>query len=442
MQAVCSVPGFPRRQCDSPPPFGLPPIPFPKQDSHRPPEQETVVDYPKKRMDAPPKNPTPTTMFSIWEQQALLRFDVIIVGAGIIGLSAAIELAEREPKCSIAVLERGPFSSGASTRNAGFACFGSLTEIAADIDRIGVEGALQVIDARRAGLELLRKRVGDRNLEFEMFGGYELLFPEQISALDHLAEINALLKPMFATQVFRPADAAIAKFGFNQKAVAAMLFNPLEGQIHSGKMIAQLMKLAAERGVRIITGAEVTAVADGAEIATVDCRFGVNQPATFAAGQLILCTNAFTSTLLPDVPITPGRGQVLVTSPISGLAIRGAFHFDEGFYYFRNVGDRVLFGGGRNLAFAEETSHELTLNNAIQERLEELLRTVILPEKHFQIEHRWAGIMGFSSTKLPIVQRAGNRVAVGFGCNGMGVALGSSIGRQLANLVLGSPVQK
>lgn len=389
-------------------------------------------------------------MFSIWEQQALLHFDVMIVGAGIIGLSAAIEIAEREPTCSIAVLERGPFSSGASTRNAGFACFGSLTEIAADIDRIGVEGALRVIDARRAGLELLRKRVGDSNLQYEPFGGYELLFPEQLAALDRLAEINDLLKPMFATQVFRRADAAISQFGFSQKAVAGMLFNPLEGQLHSGKMIAQLMKLAAQRGVRIITGAEVMAIADGPEIAaetgagtaTVECRFGTNHPATFAAGQLILCTNAFTSTLLPDLPITPGRGQVLVTSPIAGLPIRGAFHFDEGFYYFRNVGNRVLFGGGRNLAFAEETSSELALNNTIQTRLEELLRTVLLPEKNFQIEHRWAGIMGFSSTKLPIVQRAGNRITVGFGCNGMGVALGSSIGQQVADIVCAGWVER
>lgn len=375
-------------------------------------------------------------MFSIWEQQALLHFDVIIVGAGIIGLSAAIEISEQQPSCSIAVMERGPFSTGASTRNAGFACFGSLTEIIADIDRIGTDGALQVIDARRVGLELLRERVGDGNLGYEPFGGYELLFPEQLWALNRLEEINTLLEPMFGIQVFRRNDSSIARFGFNQELVAGLLFNPLEGQIHSGKMIASLMRLASERGVRIITGTKVTEIRDGADVATVVCHVG-SEKATFAANELILCTNAFTSTLLPDFPISPGRGQVLVTSSISELTIRGTFHFDEGFYYFRNVGNRVLLGGGRNLAFAEETNHELSLNDTIQTRLEELLHTVILPGKSFQIEHRWAGVMGFSDTKLPIVQRVGNHITVGFGCNGMGVALGSSIGKSVAKIVLG-----
>lgn len=375
-------------------------------------------------------------MFTIWEQQALLHVDVIVIGAGIIGLSTAIEIAEREPQRSVAVIERGPFSSGASTRNAGFACFGSLTEIIADLDRIGAEGALQVIDARRVGLELLRQRVGDSNLQYEPFGGYELLFAEQLAALDRLEEINTLLEPMFGMQVFRRDDSSISHFGFNQQIVAGLLFNPLEGQLHSGKMIAQLMKIAAERRVRMITGTEVMAVADGAELATVDCRVRANQRAIFTARELIVCTNAFTSTLLPDLPITPGRGQVLVTSSIAELTIRGTFHFDAGFYYFRNVGNRMLFGGGRNLAFEEETSHELTLNNAIQRRLEELLRTVILPGKEFQIEHQWAGIMGFSNTKLPIVQRVGSHITVGFGCNGMGVALGSSIGKSVAEIVL------
>ncbi|MCE7935089.1 MAG: FAD-binding oxidoreductase [Chlorobi bacterium CHB2] len=375
-------------------------------------------------------------MFSIWEQEALLRFDVIIIGAGIIGLSAAIELAGRKPQLAIAVLERGPFSSGASTRNAGFACFGSLTEIVADIERVGAEGALAVIDARRAGLELLRQRVGDANLQYEPFGGYELLFPEQLPALDRLDEINTLLEPMFGDPVFRRDDGAIARFGFNQGKVAAVLFNPFEGQIHSGAMVAQLMRLATERGVRIITGATVLSVDDGPETAAAHCQFGTDHTATLTANELIVCTNAFTPTLLPDVPIVPGRGQVLVTSPIPELTLRGAFHFDEGFYYFRNLGNRVLFGGGRNLAFQHEETHASALNHTIQTRLEELLRTVILPNQEFQIEHRWAGIMGFSSTKLPIVQRVGQRITVGFGCNGMGVALGSSIAQQVAELVM------
>ena len=53
----------------------------------------------------------------------------------------------------------------------------------------------------------------------------------------------------------------------------------------------------------------------------------------------------------------PARAQVLITKPIKNLQIKGTFHLDKGYYYFRNIDNRILFGGGRNLDFkTEETS--------------------------------------------------------------------------------------
>ena len=61
---------------------------------------------------------------------------------------------------------------------------------------------------------------------------------------------------------------------------------------------------------------------------------------------------------------------------------------------------------------------------------------MIIPGEEVRIAERWSGIMGFHSSKLPIVRRIRERVSVGFGCNGMGVALGSTIGAETAKCVL------
>ena len=66
-------------------------------------------------------------MLSYWEKQSLLQYDHIVLGSGIVGLSAAISLKERQPQARVLVLERALLPTGASTKNAGFACIGSLT---------------------------------------------------------------------------------------------------------------------------------------------------------------------------------------------------------------------------------------------------------------------------------------------------------------------------
>ncbi|MEO1217195.1 MAG: FAD-binding oxidoreductase, partial [Bacteroidota bacterium] len=74
---------------------------------------------------------------SFWEATSLMKYDYIIVGGGIVGLSTAAELLERNSDLRVLVLERGLFPSGASTKNAGFACFGSVSELWQDLNLIG-----------------------------------------------------------------------------------------------------------------------------------------------------------------------------------------------------------------------------------------------------------------------------------------------------------------
>jgi glycine/D-amino acid oxidase-like deaminating enzyme len=155
------------------------------------------------------------------------------------------------------------------------------------------------------------------------------------------------------------------------------------------------------------------------------------------ASQLLVCTNAFARQLLPQLDVTPARGQIIVTSPINGLPFKGAFHFNEGYYYFRNLGDRVLLGGARNLAIAEETTTEMTITDTIQQELERFLREVILPGRHYTIEDRWSGIMGLGSEKMPIISAVNDHVFCAVRMSGMGVALAPVAGEQAASLLMG-----
>jgi len=158
---------------------------------------------------------------------------------------------------------------------------------------------------------------------------------------------------------------------------------------------------------------------------------------SLAAEKIIVCNNAFAGKL-SDVTTEPGRNQVLVTSPIENLQIRGCYHYDKGYIYFRNIGNRVLIGGGRNIDMSKESTDQFGSTEKIKSYLLDVLDDHVLKDQSFEIEHEWSGILGFNTTKEPHVQEVspGKFVAVGLG--GMGVAIGSLVGQEVADLLLQS----
>ncbi|MDX1333931.1 MAG: FAD-dependent oxidoreductase, partial [Robiginitalea sp.] len=149
--------------------------------------------------------------------------------------------------------------------------------------------------------------------------------------------------------------------------------------------------------------------------------------------KLLLATNGFAASL-GALAVKPARAQVLLTSPIKGLKVQGTFHMDAGYYYFRNVGDRLLLGGGRNLDPEGETTTAFGQTEVIQNRLETLLEEVILPGKQFRVAQGWSGIMGVGNQKKPILKKLSENVACGVRLGGMGIAIGSHTGAELAKL--------
>jgi len=368
-------------------------------------------------------------MLSFWEKKSFLNYDVIIVGAGITGLSTAISLKETYPNLEILVLERGLFPTGASTKNAGFACFGSLTELLSDIEQMGEEKMTALVESRWKGLLKLRSRLGDAQIDFKQHGGFELLESNFECYQDHLAQMNKLLRPIFNKDVFRDATSSLGDFGF--LGFDSMILNGLEGQIDTGKMMKSLWELGQSLGIKILTGANAVAIEPG-ESGQITLENGTKLKASVVA----LCTNAFTNALLTEeADLQPGRGLVLSIKPSNPLKFQGTFHVEEGYYYFRNHEDHLIFGGGRNLDFESEATTDFDINQKIRDHLIHMITAQILPHQKFEIVDEWTGIMAFGETKEPIIKKVNQNTYMGVRLGGMGVAIGSLVGEQLAALV-------
>ncbi|WP_417939286.1 NAD(P)/FAD-dependent oxidoreductase [Flavobacterium sp. RS13.1] len=367
---------------------------------------------------------------SYWElKNWFTNVDYTIVGSGIVGLHAALRLRERFPEAKILVLEKGMLPQGASTKNAGFACFGSLSEIMEDLKIHTEEDVVELIEKRWQGLQLLRKRLGDNTIDFRPHGGYELFLKEDEfgfnECISKIPFINEVLKPLFKADVFTKE---IDRFGF-ENIQEYLLFNPFEAQIDTGNMMQELLKQAVAANVLILNQQTVTSFTDAGNHVEV-----LLNDFSFKSKKLLFATNGFAESLTNGA-VRPARAQVLITEPIPNLDIKGTFHLDRGFYYFRNIGDRILIGGGRNLDFETETTTKFGQTKIVQNRLEDLLKNVILPNQDFHIAHRWSGIMGIGNSKKPIVSQLSENVFFGLRLGGMGVAIGSVIGTELADLI-------
>lgn len=373
-------------------------------------------------------------MLSIWERNEFIQYDHIIIGSGIVGLTTAYYLKKNHPNKSVLVLERGLLPTGASTKNAGFACMGSLTEILDDLKTASEEEVLKLFLLRKKGLERLQSILGKEKMGYQTNGSYELIFENEKEALDKLDYCNQLLRSEIKQDAFKLNNSKINEFGFN--GVYALVENLCEGEIDTGLMMKNLIHLVSSMGIEIKTGCEVLSFEEKTNEVDIICNNPLlKNELIFKANKLFICTNAFAKKLLPQANVTPGRGQILITKPIPNLKFKGIFHFEEGYYYFREYKGCVLFGGGRNLDKQTEETTEFELNNQIQQSLIEKLQTIILPNQHVEIDMQWTGIMAFGPSKKPIIEQFSDKVFVGVRMGSMGVAIGSEVGCCLADMI-------
>ncbi|MCU0337503.1 MAG: FAD-binding oxidoreductase [Sediminibacterium sp.] len=356
-------------------------------------------------------------MHSYWDKSSSAQ--LVIIGAGVLGLWSAIEVKRRKPSWNVVVLERYPIPRGASTRNAGFACFGSPTELWSDMHVMGEEKMIATVEMRYKGILKIKEFFENADIDLQWDGGYECINDiEQIELDKRIEVLNELLKNgLGLSGVY--SNVSSRKASMHLHAFDYLVSISGEGSLHSGKYVQSLAQLAKEVGVSIFYGAHV----EKWNRHTHSWKIHTNNGFEWESDQVLFATNGWLSEQIKGTEILPARGQIILTSPIERLPWKGTFHAEEGFYYWRNIDNRILLGGARNLYKQQEETNELSISQNLQETLEDFLKTKIIPDHQFDIDQRWSGIMAFSPNKTPVIAQKEEGLWYTMACNGMGVAL-------------------
>lgn len=371
-----------------------------------------------------------TNAYSYWElKQYFTAFDLIVIGSGIVGLSTAISYKQKNKKARVLVLERGLLPNGASTKNAGFACFGSVSELLNDLEHMNENTVWETVSMRWQGLNMLRRRLGDKAIDFKPWGGYELFDNSSLfnTCLEQTEPLNRKIKEILGLKQCYTRSSRTRQF----KTITGALFNQHEGQIDTGLMMRNLALCAHQHGIEILNNIAITRISDTGRGVELESPAGL-----FQCTKAVVATNGFAAELLRLQQVKPARAQVLITKPIPGLKIKGAYHYQQGYYYFRNIDNRILFGGGRNLDMDTETTTSAGLNPKIQKQLDLLLKEMILPGQAVEVDARWSGIMGVGREKAPIIKLVSKNVLAAVRMGGMGIAIGSWVGEQAAKEIM------
>ncbi len=372
---------------------------------------------------------------SYWERNTFFsNIDIGIIGGGIIGMCTALYIKQVRPRLKIAIFERGTLPYGASTRNAGFACIGSLGELLDDITKEHIEAVLHRVMMRYEGLIKLRTLIGDTQMDYRHWGGYEIFTERNMEEYNHCMSAMKLWNDLLYTitgykETFSAADNVIASSGF--RGVSHVIKNHAEGQLDTGMLILSLIRRCQNMDIHIYNGITISHIENNADHVTIHTG-----SYNMSCSSVVICNNAFAKQFVTDLDVIPARAQVIITSPIKDLQVNGSFHYHQGYYYFRNIHNRILLGGGRNLDIKGESTSDFGTTPLITDNLRDLLRQTILPNSVYTIEQEWSGIMAMGSIKSPIIKKVNDNLFIAVRMGGMGIAIGAMVANEVSNMVI------
>ena len=372
---------------------------------------------------------------SYWERETFLEnYDIIVVGAGIAGLSTAIELKNNRPDFRIAVLERSWLSDGASSKNAGFACFGSISEFLDDMKDMSFDDVVSLATRRFRGIEKLVKEYSEEVLKLEWNGGHEVFFQEDESSFKECCAFVDRFNDAFErTLNIRPYTVSTVQEFQGITNLVGVISNKYEGGLNTGAMLNAMRSRALSIGIVIFNGVEVCGYSSLQNEVVVESSVGI-----WKANRIAFCTSSFHSELFEDLHMSSKRNQVVVTKPIANLQLNGTFHHHKGFNYFRNIDGRILMGGMRHqFPNTESTSFQGNTDEVVS-ALTNFLQHKIHTISEVEIDIAWSGILGVGKDERSIVTQVEENVFVGARLGGIGVAIGSLVGQELAELIYSS----
>ncbi|HSP08027.1 MAG TPA: FAD-dependent oxidoreductase [Candidatus Dormibacteraeota bacterium] len=336
------------------------------------------------------------------------KADVLVIGGGIAGTSLLLHLEKR--RIDAVLVERGHLASGASGRNAGFLLAGVAANYAEAVRTYGREKARQVWEITNENHDRMVEAARGQEVGHRRLGSATL--PSGEEEREQLIESEQLLR----------------EDGFQAAWDGRRLVHPRDGEINPSLMVAALARQAREGAIR--EGVEITELR--ARRDDVEVRAGED---TCVAGVVILATNAYTSLLVPSVRIQPTRAQMLAAEPTAGTVSDMPTYSHFGYRYWRQLpGGEFLIGGWRDTSMESELTTDAQPTDDIQHHIDEALPALGVTTP---VTNRWAGIMGFTESGLPLAGPLEGMpnvyICAGFNGHGMGFAFMTA--RQVAESI-------
>lgn len=347
--------------------------------------------------------------------------DAVVIGLGITGASAALELAEAG--MSVLALDAHGLGWGASARSGGFLLVEHAIEYPARRARFGRERMQTVIEIARSSHRMIEERFA-KAAEHKRCGSLILPMAEDEREQQALARAAALLQEDGV-----PCSQGVTHEGL--EGFAPGLSIPEDGEVHPGRLLAAIGAQAQQAGAKLRAALVTELDPKQRLIKTAD--------ATVAYGVAVVAVNAWTRRLLPHIDIQPQRAQMLATRPVGPRRTLGPVCYGcWGYDYFRQRDDgRMLIGGRRHLHRDTEATDDSTPTAPVQANLEAYLARHLAAFGPFEVEARWSGIMGFSPDELPfwepVLDSDGDpSTHVLGGMTGHGMGLGAVCGQTIA----------
>lgn len=364
---------------------------------------------------------------SIWQaddKQASREVDVLVIGAGLVGCSAAY--FAKQAGHDVVITEMRDIAMGASGRNAGFMISGLDSYYHHAVEEYGADVAREMWSLSHDTIDFWKKIVAESG-DVPMQETGSLLLAETEKEAEELVIASKALKDAGIDVIFHDSDPL-------KRGYFAAIEQPRDAAVQPYKLTHAIFKASDSE---LITNNEVYKIQQTApDVVTV-----YTQQVIFKARYVIIATNAYS----PKIDsyfydkIIPTRAQVFVTEPLEKSVIDVCGYSDYGYMYYRMTFDnRFLIGGARNKHMAlEHDTTEDRVNVLVQSELERYMQKYF-PDVDKAISRRWAGIMGFSVDGLPLAGTLPNKPRVGFavGFTGHGLALGAGVAKRAVDLLL------
>jgi glycine/D-amino acid oxidase-like deaminating enzyme len=364
------------------------------------------------------------------------KVDLVVVGGGIPGLAAALQLARRG--ASVTVLEAQTIGWGASSRNGGMALTGLKLDAALVEKRYGIELTRQLFDDSIASLATVERIVQQEEIACDFARSGHLLVankPAHYEALLHEAQWYA--------QHFNHITRTIPKSELHTEIGSEVYYGGLVDEASAGLNPAQyvvgLAKAAEKVGVHLCPKARLIRIEkDGKRY-----RLFTERGETLAE-KVLVTTGGYTSSATPSLQrrIIPIGSYIIATHPISAelrhqLIPRDRMVFDYRHFlnYYRFSADNRMIFGGRAAFFPETASSIRTSAEILRKEM-----IFVFPQlKDTPLEYAWGGTLDFAFDLMPHAgELEGIYYALGFA--GHGVALGTHLGTKMADAILDDKV--